>query len=770
MSSFNSDEQESVVSTSTPIDGSKSEMNDTNTNHDRERETLARKENTAVFWARLIVILVLATTAALVTTCIYKAVRNSQQDSFESTFESDSLKVLDTFHQSIERIMDSSDALSTAYTNHALTTGSNFPNVTLPNYQLHASIARVMSEAIVFNFQPIVTDITRQGWEAYVMENKIQYIDASITELALVQYQDNYFNQSDRRTLQKLQDLSDSIIGYVPNGTIVASPKNSGPYLPVWQSSPATPFPIMNFNILTHPASLLYINTMFNGEAVMLGAENLNGQDGGTGDYVRYILSISQFRDSVETYLGEPTSPFSYPVFDSFDLANRTVVGLITSIFYWKLYLEDILPENRKGIVCVLSNSFNQTFTYRIDGSKATYLGAGDLHDTKYDYLKVAGDMEKYLTSRASAKSRSYTVVPLNTDFNTYTLRIYPSQDTEDEQINNEPAVLAAIIVSVFIFTSLVFITYDMLVARRQRIVMNRAVASSAIVSSLFPSQVRDNIYKENEGHKKQSTSVPFGNTKLGDGDVESSTVNASPPNAVLFNETTIMFADMVGFTAWSSTRAPVEVFGLLEAVYQAFDRIAQARKVFKVETVGDCYVAVAGLPDPQPDHAVIMTRFAEDCIVRMRQVTFRLTDTMGPDTANLTIRVGLHSGSVTGGVLRGQKARFQLFGDTMNTASRMESTGLSDQIHASQETADALIAKGKSHWLTPRDDRIVAKGKGELNTFWVSSRKHNSSGASVSNTNTDGSDNDELFKPMNTSFDEKEKTITDEVGICFEI
>jgi class 3 adenylate cyclase len=89
-----------------------------------------------------------------------------------------------------------------------------------------------------------------------------------------------------------------------------------------------------------------------------------------------------------------------------------------------------------------------------------------------------------------------------------------------------------------------------------------------------------------------------------------------------------------------------------------------------------------------------------------------------------LAMRVGLHSGSVTGGVLRGQKSRFQLFGDTMNTASRMESNGLPNRIHASQETADALIAKGKSAWITPRDDKIVAKGKGELQTFWVSIRK----------------------------------------------
>jgi Adenylate and Guanylate cyclase catalytic domain len=80
----------------------------------------------------------------------------------------------------------------------------------------------------------------------------------------------------------------------------------------------------------------------------------------------------------------------------------------------------------------------------------------------------------------------------------------------------------------------------------------------------------------------------------------------------------------------------------------------------------------------------------------------------------------GLHSGPVTAGVLRGERSRFQLFGDTMNTASRMESTGVKDKIQISQETADLLIAAGKVHWLTQREDKVVAKGKGEVETYWV--------------------------------------------------
>jgi Adenylate and Guanylate cyclase catalytic domain len=106
------------------------------------------------------------------------------------------------------------------------------------------------------------------------------------------------------------------------------------------------------------------------------------------------------------------------------------------------------------------------------------------------------------------------------------------------------------------------------------------------------------------------------------------------------------------------------------------------------------------------------------------------------------TARVGVHSGPVTAGVLRSERSRFQLFGDTVNTAARMEQTGIRSRIHISQATADLLIAAGKEHWIKPREGMVEAKGKGKLQTYWASSHLTSSQTASVlSDTDATSSD-----------------------------
>ena len=133
-----------------------------------------------------------------------------------------------------------------------------------------------------------------------------------------------------------------------------------------------------------------------------------------------------------------------------------------------------------------------------------------------------------------------------------------------------------------------------------------------------------------------------------------------------------------------------------------------------------DCYVAVAGVPDARDDHAVVMAQFANDCLERFAILIRKLEMKLGPGTADLGMRIGLHSGPITGGILRGERSRFQLFGDTINTAARMESNSMKGRIQISEQTADLIIAAKMEHWLLKREDKIEAKGKGMLQTFWL--------------------------------------------------
>lgn len=173
------------------------------------------------------------------------------------------------------------------------------------------------------------------------------------------------------------------------------------------------------------------------------------------------------------------------------------------------------------------------------------------------------------------------------------------------------------------------------------------------------------------------------------------------------FDAVTVLFADIVGFTALSSRTSPEELVTMLNELFSTFDGLAEKHGLEKIKTIGDAYMVVAGIPEPVPDHAVAMAHMALDMLDAITAYAART----GSD---LTIRVGIHSGSVVAGVIGQKKFIYDLWGDTVNTASRMESAGLPGRIHVSEATYQLL----RDHFELESRGPIEVKGKGTMTTY----------------------------------------------------
>lgn len=178
---------------------------------------------------------------------------------------------------------------------------------------------------------------------------------------------------------------------------------------------------------------------------------------------------------------------------------------------------------------------------------------------------------------------------------------------------------------------------------------------------------------------------------------------------AEAYPETTVLFADIVGFTPWAGRTDPSDVVRLLDDLFTRFDAVAAGAGLEKIKTVGDAYMAVAGAPQPSPDHAADGLRMAE----RMLESAAEWRSRHGVD---LQVRIGLASGAVVGGIIGDRRILFDLWGDTVNTASRMESSGLPGRIQLSAGTRERLADR---HHLEARE--IEVKGIGRVTSYLVS-------------------------------------------------
>jgi len=186
--------------------------------------------------------------------------------------------------------------------------------------------------------------------------------------------------------------------------------------------------------------------------------------------------------------------------------------------------------------------------------------------------------------------------------------------------------------------------------------------------------------------------------------------LKASPTTiADQFTEASVLFADVVDFTPRSRDLAPAEVVGMLDRLFSHFDDLAERHDLEKIKTIGDAYMVAAGVPTPRPDHARALALLALD-------MNEAVSSTGAVGDLGLQVRIGINSGPVVAGVIGRKRFLYDLWGDAVNTASRMESAGTPERIQITQATYELL----KDEFVCEPRGTVEVKGKGEMETWYL--------------------------------------------------
>ncbi|MGL6283526.1 MAG: adenylate/guanylate cyclase domain-containing protein, partial [Microcoleaceae cyanobacterium] len=179
------------------------------------------------------------------------------------------------------------------------------------------------------------------------------------------------------------------------------------------------------------------------------------------------------------------------------------------------------------------------------------------------------------------------------------------------------------------------------------------------------------------------------------------------------FSNVTVLFADIVNFTKISANLSPSELVELLNQIFSAFDELAEHYGLEKIKTIGDAYMIVGGLPTHRPDHAEAIANMALDMLAKIQD--FKLKNGQP-----IQLRIGINTGGVEAGVIGTKKIAYDLWGDTVNTAHRMESHGIPGAIQVTEITYQSLATK----FIFQERGLVEIKSKGEMFTYLLMGRK----------------------------------------------
>jgi hypothetical protein len=346
---------------------------------------------------------------------------------------------------------------ATTATSLALASQQQWPNVVIPDYAERTSgLREIATGATMLVFSPVV-EANRTLWEQFSVDNQgwtleghmFQGSTTAITSIPPKIHED-------LKTGSPLSDFSPP------------------PYSPVWQMSPV-------------PDDLTAVNYDLKANEDYQKLEAYVDEN--------RVAAISAVVDMADV-LGEsyednddeiPRSIALQPIFS--DLTDTSIiVGHYMAVVEWSNFFSDVLHEGANGVIVVLKNSCGQAFTYVVNGSEATFVGEGDQHDS---------DFNKY---RRSAEIFDLSDADHDHDHDEgdehcfYSVDVYPTQNFKDDYMTSDPVIYTAIVIAIMLGTAVAFSLYELLIQRRNKAVLEKVAKTNAIVSSLFPENVRDRL------------------------------------------------------------------------------------------------------------------------------------------------------------------------------------------------------------------------------------------------------------------------------------
>jgi hypothetical protein len=408
--------------------------------------------------------------------------------------------------------------LSASVTATSIMTNSVFPFFTDDFFEITGGYVDGMGGIMSVSFSPLIKPEMRSQWEEYAAKNQgwIQRSKDLREEhpghrqpmLGTVQdHEDDRRLQSNDASAFKIPEK----IWRWENGTAVVDTSASGEWLaPVWQISPPKEISVM-VNLFSDPMLTdLYRTMVKTNQSVLSAATEISD------------LFDFMFDDHEKHRKANPHGYMLEPVYSSLGV-DKEIVGFLTGLTAFENLLSKLIPAKVQGIVCVIVDTCGNSITYSLNGTKPVFLGYEDIHDPAFNGYRRSVHLEMYET--------------ITEELCVHDLHIYPSNVLRESYETTKPVIYTAVVATAFLVTAMVLFSYDVIVNHRQNKTMQAAMESNALVSSLFPTNIRERIYKE---AKHNGTD--------GGGD-------SPKPIADFFPESSVMFADIAGFTAWSSTR-----------------------------------------------------------------------------------------------------------------------------------------------------------------------------------------------------------------------